>query len=87
MAVEDAVQLALLLGRLPVDEALAVYTRLRLPRTTAVARRSRRTGRLYSAPYPLQLLTARVLGKVPDRLIARGLDSLLSWEPATAAGP
>lgn len=81
MAVEDGVELAVLLDRDPVDVALRRYTERRLPRTTAVQERSRRAGRLYQGPYAVQLGAARLLGLMPDRLVAGGLDFLLRWTP------
>lgn len=81
MAVEDGVELAFLLDQGPVEQALQRYTERRLPRTTAVQQRSRRAGRLYQGPYAVQLAAARLMGVIPDRLVARGLGSLLSWTP------
>jgi 2-polyprenyl-6-methoxyphenol hydroxylase-like FAD-dependent oxidoreductase len=83
MAIEDAVVLADALG--PDDRhvvpALEHYTRQRRPRTTAVARRSRRAGRLYAAPYPAQLLGARLMGYLPGTTISRGLVPVVDWRP------
>ena len=81
MAVEDAVQLAALLDRRPVEVAVREYTGLRLPRTTRTARRSLRAGRLYSAPHGLQLAAARLMAAVPGALLARALDPVLDWHP------
>ncbi|HET9656997.1 MAG TPA: FAD-dependent monooxygenase [Kineosporiaceae bacterium] len=80
-ALEDAVVLAAELARRPVAPALEEYTRQRLPRTTAIATRSRRAGRVYQAPYPVQGLVARLMGLVPDVAIARGLGPVLDWRP------
>ena len=88
LAIEDAVVLADLLGDdEPVIEALHEYTRQRLPRTTAVARRSRRAGRLNSAPYGVQLLAARLLGRLPPGATVRGLTSTVDWHPPTPRLP
>jgi 2-polyprenyl-6-methoxyphenol hydroxylase-like FAD-dependent oxidoreductase len=84
MAIEDAVVLAQLLGEdRPVVPALHEYTRIRLPRTTAVARRSRRAGRMYSTPYGAQVLAARLVGRLPGAALARGLGSIVDWRPPT----
>lgn len=88
MAIEDAVVLATLLGQdQPVGAALAEYTRIRLPRTSMVARRSRRAGRMYSAPYGAQVLAARMLGMLPPQSIARGLSSVVDWRPPATPIP
>jgi len=82
MAIEDAVVLARLLGAdRPVVPALHEYTRQRLPRTSMVARRSRRAGRMYSAPYGAQILAARLVGRLPGPALARGLSSIVDWRP------
>jgi 2-polyprenyl-6-methoxyphenol hydroxylase-like FAD-dependent oxidoreductase len=86
MAIEDAVVLAQLLGEdRPVVPALNEYTRQRLPRTTMVARRSRRAGRMYSAPYGAQVLAARLVGRLPGPALARGLSSTVDWRPPKRA--
>jgi 2-polyprenyl-6-methoxyphenol hydroxylase-like FAD-dependent oxidoreductase len=82
MAIEDAVVLAQLLGEgRPVVPALNEYTAARLPRTTNIARRSRRAGRMYSAPYGAQVLAARLVGRLPAPVLARGLSSVVDWRP------
>jgi 2-polyprenyl-6-methoxyphenol hydroxylase-like FAD-dependent oxidoreductase len=83
MAIEDAVVLAEMLGDddQHVLPALADFTQQRLPRTTTIARRSRRAGRIYSAPYRAQLLTARLMGHLPAGSIARGLAPIVDWRP------
>jgi 2-polyprenyl-6-methoxyphenol hydroxylase-like FAD-dependent oxidoreductase len=82
MAIEDAVVLARLLGAdRPVVPSLHAYTRERLPRTLMVARRSRRAGRMYSAPYSAQILAARLVGRLPGPALARGLSSIVDWRP------
>jgi 2-polyprenyl-6-methoxyphenol hydroxylase-like FAD-dependent oxidoreductase len=88
MAIEDAVVLAQLLGEdQPVVPALHEYTRQRLPRTTMVARRSRRAGRMYSAPYGAQVLAARLVGRLPGPALARGLSTVVDWRPPTGPPP
>ena len=88
MAIEDAVVLARLLGEdRPVVPTLHEYTRQRLPRTTMVARRSRRAGRMYSAPYSAQVLAARLVGRLPAAALARGLGSIVDWRPPAAPKP
>jgi 2-polyprenyl-6-methoxyphenol hydroxylase-like FAD-dependent oxidoreductase len=85
MAIEDAVVLAHLLGEdRPVVPALHEYSQIRLPRTTAVARRSRRAGRMYATPYGAQVLAARLVGRLPGAALARGLGSVVDWRPPTA---
>jgi 2-polyprenyl-6-methoxyphenol hydroxylase-like FAD-dependent oxidoreductase len=82
MAIEDAVVLARLLGEdRPVVPALQEFTEQRLPRTTMVARRSRRAGRMYSAPYGAQVLAARLVGRLPAPAVVRGLNSVVDWRP------
>lgn len=83
MAIEDAVELAHALGDdgRHVLPALEDYTRRRLTRTTAVARKSRRAGRLYSAPYPVQVLAARLMGALPGATVSRGLAPVVDWRP------
>lgn len=83
MAIEDAVVLAGVLGDdgRHVVPALERYTRERLPRTTSVARRSRRAGRLYAAPYRAQVLGARLMGRLPGAVISRGLAPVVDWRP------
>ncbi len=85
MAVEDAVVLASCLRDTAIEDALTAYSSQRLPRTTAVARRSRRAGRLYQSPYAVQLLTARLMGLIPTALVARGLEPTVGWDPPAAA--
>jgi 2-polyprenyl-6-methoxyphenol hydroxylase-like FAD-dependent oxidoreductase len=88
MAIEDAVVLADVLGEdRPVLPALDEYTRRRLPRTTAVAKRSRRAGRMTSAPYSAQLLGARLAGRLPPGVAIRGLNSIVDWTPPTRPAP
>ncbi|NAZ88599.1 FAD-dependent monooxygenase, partial [Kineococcus indalonis] len=93
LALEDAVTLAVLTapvaggalapGALP--RALERYTRLRLPRTTRIAARSRSVGRLTQASGPvgarLRDLSGRLAGAVPAALVARGLAPVVDWHP------
>ncbi|WP_051717049.1 FAD-dependent monooxygenase [Streptomyces megasporus] len=86
-AVEDAVVLAHHAAPDPesTPSALAAYTRDRLPRTMAVARRSERVGRLttLTSPPALALRTAAVavLDRIGPRLVLRGLDGIADWRP------
>jgi 2-polyprenyl-6-methoxyphenol hydroxylase-like FAD-dependent oxidoreductase len=92
MAIEDAVVLAHLLGdssdgatgARPVVPTLHEYTQARLARTSMVARRSRRAGRMYSAPYGAQVLAARLVGRLPGPAMARGLGTVVDWRPPTS---
>jgi 2-polyprenyl-6-methoxyphenol hydroxylase-like FAD-dependent oxidoreductase len=72
-----------------LSAALARYSALRLPRTTRLARRSRATARLTQAGGPVGTLlrdaTARVTGRLPAALVARGLDPVVQWWPPSAA--
>lgn len=85
-ALEDAVVLAHLAdpgGDL--GTALAAYTAQRLPRTTAVARRSLRIGRLttWSARPAVTLRTAALAaaGRLAPHLALRSLDGIADWRP------
>ncbi|MCD5349558.1 FAD-dependent monooxygenase [Kineosporia mesophila] len=91
MALEDAVVLASLVGEgrvgaefenVPIPPALEKFTAARQERTQMVARRSRQLGRLSSAtPHRAQVLTAQVLNALPGTPLARGLHSIVNWEP------
>ncbi|WP_309125553.1 FAD-dependent monooxygenase [Kocuria sp.] len=87
-ALEDAVTLAALTvdGSLPA--ALERYTGVRLPRTTRIAARSRSTARLTQASGPvgtrLRDLSGRLLGRVPARVLVRGLAPVVDWCPPGA---
>ena len=82
LAIEDAVVLAAVLDDGPsIVAALQRYTALRRPRTSSVALRSRRAGRLHQLPYPVQVLVARAMGLVPDAVVARGLGPVVDWHP------
>ena len=83
-AIEDAVVLAAVLHTEPaldVRAGLEHYTAERLPRTSAIARRSRKAGALYRRPLPLQHAAARLMGALPPGLVARGLGSVVDWRP------
>lgn len=83
-AIEDAVVLAALLDPsdpATVPDALVRYTNVRLPRTTAVARRSRNAGALYHRPLPARRAAARLMRLIPPGAIARSLTSVLDWQP------
>ncbi|MFF8816102.1 FAD-dependent monooxygenase [Streptomyces pactum] len=90
-AVEDAVVLAhrLAAPATPVPEALAAYTRDRLPRTTEVVRRSLKAARLTtlgSRPAVMArdaALTAAHL--LAPGLALRALDGVLDWTPPGGA--
>ncbi len=91
MALEDAVVLGSLAGEgkigdgyvsVPIPGVLEDFSRLRLPRTSMVARRSRRMGRLSSsAPYAAQVMAARMVNVLPGRPAARSLTSIVDWRP------
>jgi len=86
-ALEDAVVLAACLrDAYAVEPALGRYTGLRVPRTAAIARRSRRTARLTQATGPIGMrlrdLVPRLTGLVPPSLAVRGLDRVLDWSPS-----
>jgi 2-polyprenyl-6-methoxyphenol hydroxylase-like FAD-dependent oxidoreductase len=89
MAIEDAVVLAHVLADpdTPVIAALGEYTRQRLARTTQVARRSRRAGRITTVPYPAQVLTAKVADHLPGKAIPRALAAIVDWHPPGEAPP
>jgi 2-polyprenyl-6-methoxyphenol hydroxylase-like FAD-dependent oxidoreductase len=83
-AIEDAVVLAALVDPsdpATVPEALVRYTTARLPRTTAVARRSRKAGALYRRPLPARRAAARLMNLIPPDAIARTLSPVLDWQP------
>ncbi|WP_432495500.1 FAD-dependent monooxygenase [Kineococcus auxinigenes] len=93
LALEDAVTLAVLAapaaaGTAPpgaLAGALERYTRLRLPRTTRLAARSRSAGRITQASSPLgrrlRDLSAPLVGVVPAGLLVRGLAPVVDWHP------
>jgi 2-polyprenyl-6-methoxyphenol hydroxylase-like FAD-dependent oxidoreductase len=86
MAIEDAVVLAWSLGQAEPTAALERFTALRRARTAAVARRSYRAGRLYLAPYRLQLLAARAMGLLPAAVLARAVAPIVDWWPPDVGG-
>ena len=89
-AIEDAVVLAA--SVLPDDPAavtfaLDAYTAARLPRTTAIAGRSRKAGALYHRPLPIRHAAARLMNLLPAAVIARGLSQVVDWQPPAIDGP
>ncbi len=82
-AIEDAVVLAhLLAGGTAVPAALAAYTEARLGRTTRISRRSRRMGDLARLSHPLAVSVRNFAVRgTPSAVTARGLDTLLGWQP------
>ncbi|MFD8589916.1 FAD-dependent monooxygenase [Streptomyces sp. NPDC059637] len=91
-AVEDAVVLAHLAGpgdaETDLDAALAAHTAQRLPRTTAVVRRSERIARL-TALRSVPAVAARTAlfaaaGRLAPDLALRGLDGIADWSPPAA---
>ncbi len=68
-----------------VTEALAAYTAARLPRTTAIARLSRRVARVGQARSPgvvrLRTLGLRAAAVVPPAATLRGAQPVLGWRP------
>jgi 2-polyprenyl-6-methoxyphenol hydroxylase-like FAD-dependent oxidoreductase len=84
LAIEDAVVLAMSIDpKRPQDVAadLTQYTKARLPRTTALSRRSHQTGKLHQLPLSIQYLAARLMGRLPAKAIARGLRPIVDWQP------
>lgn len=89
-AIEDAVVLAASLdphNPASVAAALGRYTAARLPRTTAIARRSRKAGALYHRPLPARQAAARAMNLLPAGAIARSLSPVLDWHPPPAEVP
>ncbi|AZQ70562.1 FAD-binding protein [Streptomyces luteoverticillatus] len=84
-AIEDAVVLAHALATAAPHDALGEYTRQRLPRTTAVVRRSARVARLtrLSSPLARALRTAALTtaNRLGPRVALRGLDGVADWRP------
>jgi 2-polyprenyl-6-methoxyphenol hydroxylase-like FAD-dependent oxidoreductase len=83
-AIEDAVVLASAVDphdAATVEAALQLYTDQRLPRTTAIARRSSRAGGLYHRPMPVRRAAARLMNVLPPAVIARGLSPVIDWQP------
>ncbi|MFD6654946.1 FAD-dependent monooxygenase [Streptomyces parvus] len=88
-AIEDAVVLAhLLAGETGVPAALAAYTEARLGRTTRISRRSRRMGDLARLSHPLAVSVRNfAVRATPSAVTARGLDTLLGWQPPPGPDP
>ncbi|MEV8001762.1 FAD-dependent monooxygenase [Streptomyces parvus] len=88
-AIEDAVVLAhLLSGDAAVPAALAAYTEARLGRTTLISRRSRRMGDLARLSHPLAVSVRNfAVRATPSAVTARGLDTLLGWQPPPGPDP
>lgn len=89
-AIEDAVVLAALVD--PADPtavtaALDRYTAARLPRTTAIAHKSHKSGALYHLPLPMRRAAARLMNLLPAAVIARGLGPVVDWQPPVVHGP
>ncbi|MER7394459.1 FAD-dependent monooxygenase [Streptomyces sp. NPDC000151] len=85
-AIEDAIVLGLLAGPdADLAAALAEYTRVRLPRTTEVVRRSARIARLTTwRSAPARALRAALLAgtaRLAPDLALRALDGIADWSP------
>jgi 2-polyprenyl-6-methoxyphenol hydroxylase-like FAD-dependent oxidoreductase len=81
-SLEDAVELARQLDRVPDDPApgLARYDRLRRPRTQAIARRSAITGRFAQGSSPVTAaLRDRATRLLPPGAFLRSIEPLFSW--------
>lgn len=83
MAMEDAATLTRLLSTLPLEEALSAYDGIRRPRTQAIARRARATGRLLQSG---GLLRDLVLRLTPPPVVARQLAAVQGWTPPPEPG-
>jgi hypothetical protein len=72
-----------------VPQILASYTRIRLPRTTDVVRRSRRVGAMATWTAPPAVAARDALALVVGRLMPgaalRGLAPVLDWRPPAAS--
>ncbi|MFF0531745.1 FAD-dependent monooxygenase [Nocardia amikacinitolerans] len=81
-ALEDAVTLAAMLGKHPIQAALTGYDRLRRTRTQTITRQSYRIGAVaqWSAPAAIWLRD-NVIRIAPNRVISRSLDPVLTWQP------
>lgn len=89
-AIEDAVVLAAMIDPhdpAAVTQALQRYSAARLPRTTAIADRSRKAGALYHRPLPIRLAAARVMNLLPSAAITRSLSPVVDWHPPTVDVP
>lgn len=82
-ALEDAVELAIHLAHGQADPVAALkrYSARRHPRTTDVARRSRRAGALYNQPTAVRHSTAKLMASLPERTLLRRLDPVIDWHP------
>jgi 2-polyprenyl-6-methoxyphenol hydroxylase-like FAD-dependent oxidoreductase len=83
-AIEDAVVLAAVIDPLKpsaVPAALQRYTDQRLPRTSAIVRRSNKAGALYHRPMPVRQVAARLMSLAPPGAIARSLAPVVDWHP------
>lgn len=92
-AIEDGVVLAHLLAPQDDDvtEALSRYTAERLPRTTEIARRSRRVGRAGQARGAVSVAVRdtvlRAASRLPDGVPLRALRPIAGWTPPGWAPP
>ncbi|NGN69279.1 NAD(P)-binding protein [Streptomyces sp. A7024] len=86
-ALEDAVVLAhhIATGATPVPDALAAYTRDRLPRTQQIARRSAQAGRattLRAAPaVTVRNALIAAVARLGPGLMLRSMDGIADWRP------
>ncbi|MFH5243652.1 FAD-dependent oxidoreductase [Antrihabitans spumae] len=87
LAIEDAIELAHVLGQPGAQRsaALVEYDRLRRRRTTALGRLSRRTGSVAECTSPVAVAirdtAIRLGGRIPKPLTARSLDRVIGWRP------
>jgi 2-polyprenyl-6-methoxyphenol hydroxylase-like FAD-dependent oxidoreductase len=86
-AIEDAVVLAAYADR---PGGLALYSVVRVPRTTEVAAASRRIGRLTQISNPMAVwardIAMRLAGRLGPNLVLRQMDPILSWRPPDVSG-
>ncbi|MEV6135619.1 FAD-dependent monooxygenase [Nocardia sp. NPDC051990] len=81
-ALEDAVTLAAVLDRQPIESALAEYDRLRRKRTQSIVRRSRIIGDVAQLSSPIAtLLRDTAIRLSSSSAMLRNLDPVLSWNP------
>lgn len=84
-AIEDAVVLAHVAGQ---PDGLARYSAERLPRTTAVARQSRRIAGLAQVSNPVGVFlrdtAMRLAGRLGPDVVIRQVEPVLSWRPPGA---
>jgi 2-polyprenyl-6-methoxyphenol hydroxylase-like FAD-dependent oxidoreductase len=85
-AIEDAVVLAHVAA---TSGDLAAYTAARLPRTTAIARRSRTIGRVATWANPVAVavrdLALSIAGRLDPATAVRQFDAVFAWRPPQAA--